>query len=262
MTATRRCPSCQKTIGGDASFCRHCGAPLAGIEPFAAAGGSPDGSVASEPPAPDEKRLLRELGWLCVLPVAISVVYAISVRVLGVSALGDLVAGGAVSAVALGGALSNRRLVADAFRLPAARDAVMTLLVALVVAPALSLGFWSLEHLGFTFYSGYLTPYLNDGWPRWVGYLSVAGLTPLSEETLFRGLIQPKLAQIISPNEALIVQAALFSAVHLSPVILVTHFAMGLAFGWLRKRSGSLFPGILLHGAWNAWVIWSGPLGG
>jgi membrane protease YdiL (CAAX protease family) len=51
------------------------------------------------------------------------------------------------------------------------------------------------------------------------------------------------------------VQAALVSALHLSPVILVTHFAMGLAFGWVRRLSGSLFPGIMLHGAWNAWVV-------
>lgn len=61
----------------------------------------------------------------------------------------------------------------------------------------------------------------------------------------------------LRPTEALIVQAVLFSAAHLSPVILATHFAMGLAFGWLRRRTGSLLPSILLHGAWNAWVIWT-----
>jgi membrane protease YdiL (CAAX protease family) len=99
-----------------------------------------------------------------------------------------------------------------------------------------------------------LTPYLQDGYPPWVGLVDVAVVTPFAEELLFRGLVQPKLAQLIRPTEALIVQAALFSALHLSPVILVTHFAMGLALGWLRRRSGSLLPGIGLHGAWNYWV--------
>jgi membrane protease YdiL (CAAX protease family) len=35
-------------------------------------------------------------------------------------------------------------------------------------------------------------------------------------------------------------------------VIFPTHFAMGLIFGWLRMRTGSLLPGMLLHAAWNA----------
>jgi membrane protease YdiL (CAAX protease family) len=27
---------------------------------------------------------------------------------------------------------------------------------------------------------------------------------------------------------------------------------MGLIFGWLRMRTGSLIPGMILHAAWNA----------
>ncbi len=149
----------------------------------------------------------------------------------------------------------NTSLVRSALRLPAARDLLATLLVALIAAPLLTAAFWLLGRLGFALYRDYLTPYTHDGWPTWLGFVDLALVTPVSEELLFRGLIQPKLGQILNPSEALIVQAALFSAAHLSPVILVTHFAMGLAFGWLRRRSGSLIPGILLHGAWNAWVV-------
>jgi membrane protease YdiL (CAAX protease family) len=86
---------------------------------------------------------------------------------------------------------------------------------------------------------------------------NVALVTPLAEELLFRGVIEPKLGQIMKVKDALIVQAALFSALHLSPVIRVTHFILGLALGGLRRRSRSLLPGILLRGAWNAWVVWS-----
>jgi membrane protease YdiL (CAAX protease family) len=32
---------------------------------------------------------------------------------------------------------------------------------------------------------------------------------------------------------------------------------MGLVFGWLRVKSGSVYPGMLVHAAWNSWVIWS-----
>jgi len=30
---------------------------------------------------------------------------------------------------------------------------------------------------------------------------------------------------------------------------------MGLCFGYLRTRSRSLYPGMLLHAAWNAFVL-------
>jgi membrane protease YdiL (CAAX protease family) len=42
---------------------------------------------------------------------------------------------------------------------------------------------------------------------------------------------------------------------HLNPVIFPTHFVMGLIFGWLRMRTGSLLPGMILHASWNAAII-------
>ena len=33
-------------------------------------------------------------------------------------------------------------------------------------------------------------------------------------------------------------------------------FLRGLCFGHMRLRSGSLYPGMCLHAAWNALVIW------
>lgn len=47
----------------------------------------------------------------------------------------------------------------------------------------------------------------------------------------------------------------MFSILHLSPIIFPSHFLMGLALGFLRMRSKSLYPGMLLHGGWNAWVV-------
>lgn len=245
-----------------ARFCRHCGT---GIEAVAPAGpGAGPGAAAdsvrfsSAPPSFDDRALFRELCWLCGLPLAVSIIYTIVVRVGSASALADVLASSAVGCIALGGALLNRRLVGSALRAPSGRDWLATLLVALLVAPAVLTAFWVLEHvLGFAMWEAYLESYVQDDWPIWVGYADLALLTPIAEEVLFRGLVQPKLEQALTSTEAWIVQAALFAAAHLSPVILVTHFAMGLAFGWVRRRSGSLFPGILLHGAWNAWVVWS-----
>ena len=75
------------------------------------------------------------------------------------------------------------------------------------------------------------------------------------EELAFRGVIQSRLERVMNRRDALIVQAAMFSALHMMPLVFVSHFVMGVGFGWLRNRTGSLWPGVLLHMAWNAWVL-------
>jgi membrane protease YdiL (CAAX protease family) len=250
---TAACPACGEQVAEGARFCRRCGSELELAELRQFLEPKPVEPVLE---AVDERTLLRELVWLCSLPVGIAVVCAIVERIVGASALVDTIATLGIAAVAVTGAVKNRRLVQSELRLPRARDLVRTVLVALLAWPLLTLIFAALVSLGFAIYSGYLLPYLLAGWPIWTGYVDIAVVTPMSEELLFRGLIQPKLEQVLRPTEALVLQAVLFSAAHLSPVILVTHFLMGLAFGGLRRKSGSLFPSILLHGAWNAWVIW------
>lgn len=86
--------------------------------------------------------------------------------------------------------------------------------------------------------------------------LALYSLAPaVFEEIAFRGVIYDRLSRVLGQREGWLVQAAFFSVLHLSPVIFVTHFAMGLIFGWLRTRTGSLLPGMVLHAAWNAAVI-------
>lgn len=83
--------------------------------------------------------------------------------------------------------------------------------------------------------------------------LALYSLAPaIFEEVAFRGIIFHRMRGVLDEREAWLVQAALFSVLHLSPVIFPTHFAMGLIFGWLRMRTGSLIPGMILHAAWNA----------
>jgi membrane protease YdiL (CAAX protease family) len=263
LTDTRRCSACTQKNGESARFCRRCGAGLGDSHALTDAGSANPAQIAEGEPGgslpprsvEDPQGVFRELCWLCGLVIAISSSYAIYVRVWGLHPCAEAVAVGAVALLALAAALRNIQLVRSSLGVPRLRGVLETVLVAVVAAPTLMLGFWVLGLLGFGVYTGYVVPYERDGWPIWSCFALTAVVTPLSEELLFRGLIQPKLEQLVSPTEALIVQAALFAALHLNPIILVTHFAMGLAFGWLRRRTGSLFPGILLHGAWNTWVL-------
>jgi membrane protease YdiL (CAAX protease family) len=86
-------------------------------------------------------------------------------------------------------------------------------------------------------------------------FLTISIAPAIVEELTFRGLIQSSLERVFSVRDALLIQAALFGILHLLPFMFPSHFLMGLCFGFLRNRSRSLYPGMLMHAAWNAWVI-------
>ncbi len=86
--------------------------------------------------------------------------------------------------------------------------------------------------------------------------LLLTGVTvaaPLCEEFFFRGIFQRGLtpARPASPVRALVVSAVVFSAFHLDPVGFAARAELGLLFGWLYLRTGSLWPSIGAHAANN-----------
>jgi membrane protease YdiL (CAAX protease family) len=93
------------------------------------------------------------------------------------------------------------------------------------------------------------------GWPLWAALLLISLMPGIVEELAFRGVIQTSLERVVQPREAWLIQAALFSVLHLSPIVFPSHFLIGLCIGWMRLRSQSLYPGMLLHAGWNAFVF-------
>jgi membrane protease YdiL (CAAX protease family) len=116
--------------------------------------------------------------------------------------------------------------------------------------------FPALRWLGFPFVR-YTDIYVEAGLPIWSVYLLISLAPAVCEELVFRGYISARLSDLLSPNETLIVQAALFALLHLSPVIFPSHLLMGVVLGIIRRRSGSLYPSMLTHAAWNAYVVFS-----
>lgn len=114
--------------------------------------------------------------------------------------------------------------------------------------------FWALEAAGLPLASS-ADDYVAENRAIWIIFAAVSVAPAIWEELAFRGVIQARLGDVLTRREAWIVQAALFSVLHLSPVIFLTHFGMGLMFGWLRDRYTSIYPGMCLHAAWNALVV-------
>jgi membrane protease YdiL (CAAX protease family)/Tfp pilus assembly protein PilF len=76
---------------------------------------------------------------------------------------------------------------------------------------------------------------------------------PFLEELLFRGMLQRVLINGIGTHLGVVAAAVLFGAMHLGePLTVPPLIVLGLAAGWLREASGSLWPAVLLHMLNNA----------
>ncbi len=80
------------------------------------------------------------------------------------------------------------------------------------------------------------------------GIISITIMAPLVEELLFRGAIQGHLLRKgMKPSNAILIASAVFGIVHMNPIQIPFAFAIGLIFGWLYYRTGSVVPGMIGH---------------
>jgi uncharacterized protein len=88
-----------------------------------------------------------------------------------------------------------------------------------------------------------------------VGLALLAGLAPLVEELVFRGLLYGWLAGRWGPGIAVIGSSLAFAAAHVELAHVILVLPLGLVFGWLRWRSGSLWPSLVAHMANNGLAV-------
>ena len=80
------------------------------------------------------------------------------------------------------------------------------------------------------------------------GIISITIMAPLVEELLFRSAIQGyMLRKGMKPLHAILIASAIFGIVHMNPIQVPFAFAIGMIFGWLYYRTGSVIPGIVGH---------------
>jgi membrane protease YdiL (CAAX protease family) len=83
--------------------------------------------------------------------------------------------------------------------------------------------------------------------PTWLTLLSVSIFAPLFEEWLCRGLVLRGLLQKKSPAVAISLSALFFAVLHMNPWQAVPAFILGLLFGYVYYRTGSLKLIMLMH---------------
>ncbi len=86
-----------------------------------------------------------------------------------------------------------------------------------------------------------------------VAWTVIIGLMPgIGEELLFRGVIQRSFLRSMKPPAAILLTSVLFALLHIEPATVALAFVLGLWFGALAWRTGSVIPGMVLHATFNS----------
>lgn len=80
----------------------------------------------------------------------------------------------------------------------------------------------------------------------------VAGIL---EEIAFRGLIFGRVTHLLGPVQGVLVSGAAFALAHGITLGLPFHAFLGVYLGWLRLRSESLFPCMVVHFTYNSLLV-------
>lgn len=95
------------------------------------------------------------------------------------------------------------------------------------------------------------------------GVVSMAFLAPILEELLFRGAIQGMLMRYFkNPWIGILLASLLFGIIHLNPVQMFYATCLGVGFGWIYYRTGSLLPAMSGHILNNSLAVVNGLIWG
>ncbi len=95
-----------------------------------------------------------------------------------------------------------------------------------------------------------------SGTDLWLLMILIAVVAPLAEELFFRGMLYPLLRRRWSLWPAILLNGLLFALIHVLPPLLPGLFLVGVVLAWVREKSGSIVPCILLHALQNGIVLW------
>jgi len=91
--------------------------------------------------------------------------------------------------------------------------------------------------------------------PVWITLISVSVFAPLFEEWLCRGLVLRGLLRQMNPAAAIVVSAIFFAVLHMNPWQAVPAFILGILFGYVYYKTGSLKLTMLMHCVNNTFAV-------
>src|SRR5205823_4543470 len=95
----------------------------------------------------------------------------------------------------------------------------------------------------------------KDIWGLAIGLIIGAIAPAISEEFLFRGLVQRSFERKLRPVAAIALAGTIFGTMHFQPVNLIPLAGLGIFFGYVAWSMGSIYPTIFGHFIFNALTI-------
>ncbi len=81
-------------------------------------------------------------------------------------------------------------------------------------------------------------------------------IAPFSEEVLFRGFLQQFLENHWKDiTKSVLITSLFFAGVHMNPGWMIQIYLLGIILGYLAWRTGSVFPGLILHSLNNGLAL-------
>jgi len=78
---------------------------------------------------------------------------------------------------------------------------------------------------------------------------------PIIEELLFRGVILDSLSETYGSWTSIFISSVIFAILHIHPLSILNAFWAGMIYGYVRMRTNSLWPSIILHSLWNGHIV-------
>jgi len=85
--------------------------------------------------------------------------------------------------------------------------------------------------------------------------LSVVFVPPVLEELLIRGLVFGWLRLHLPAATSALLSAIIWAGLHGIAVLFLPLLALGIGLAYVREKSGSLYPSMLIHGLFNSWNL-------
>ena len=89
----------------------------------------------------------------------------------------------------------------------------------------------------------------------WLTFAITVVLAPIVEEVIFRGVLFPAIKRRYGLVAGIVLSSLVFTLVHMNPIQMLSVLPLGVYLAIMYHRTGSIYPGMILHATWNFMVL-------
>jgi membrane protease YdiL (CAAX protease family) len=99
------------------------------------------------------------------------------------------------------------------------------------------------------------TEMLNIIGDFWLTFAISVVIAPIIEEIVFRGALFPAIKRRYGLTAGIVLSSLVFTLVHMNPIQMISVLPLGIYLAIMYHRTGSIYPGMILHATWNLMVL-------